>query len=169
MYAGLRARNRRWFGFGLLYVLPVTALSASTLLPPGDHAVDSPLVGLWFLCWIVALIHVFSIRGDYLLRVGAPTSFSATPWILPGFVLMGGPGLLYAGIRAKAATWAIFRLLYTLPLVALAIPSSIGRSTDEPLYQWIVGGWLVSSAAALMHGLVVRSEYGIRRRNPRRG
>ena len=71
VYAGLRARHRRWVMWGVAY-LAVSATSLALIgVAPDEHWLQDAgaLIGLF--SWGVSLVHALAVRRDFLDRVEA--------------------------------------------------------------------------------------------------
>lgn len=161
LYAGLRAKEKKWLKFGILYTLPIVAIYTWVLLDLWEYAAPSHLMMLsWFSAYVASLIHTLLIHPAYLGRVGTPSSLRATPWVLPSLVGFGGPALIYAGLRARRRRWLGFGLFYSLPTAIGSIwgPISSPDAFVSLLVAWL---WFAAGFASLIHAMLVRSDYDV--------
>ena len=84
-------------------------------------------------------------------------------WVLPAFVSLGGPALVYAGSRAGERKWLVAGVAYTIPLVVAIVWSSI-HPEDHPLDWLFIGLFYVNWAVSLVHVLRIRPRYAARAR-----
>jgi DNA uptake protein ComE-like DNA-binding protein len=79
IYAGIRARNRRWSLYGIIYLLPfaITEIFMSYFMNPSivnaQGMVTDPFINvmssLFMIPWLISIGHAFYIRKEYLLRL----------------------------------------------------------------------------------------------------
>ena len=69
VYAGSRARERKWLVAGVLYTIPLVVLIVWTSIHPEDHPLDGVFISLFLGSWVVSLVHVLRIRPRYVARV----------------------------------------------------------------------------------------------------
>ncbi len=150
LYAGLRARKPSWVWLGALYCLPLLALWAWEPAASDTALVTYGLSVSFFLAALASLVHVLLIRKRFRGLVGDPMRLSATPWLLPSFVGLGGAALVYAGARTKSSQWLGYGLLYCVPTVILACGVTVPFSG----HWWL---WFLAATAALVHVFAIRS------------
>ncbi|MFC0187118.1 ComEA family DNA-binding protein [Fictibacillus aquaticus] len=68
-YIGYRVKQRKWTITGVVYSIPFILLIVGMETVPEDHWFSDMSFVIYFLAWIVSLIHVFRIRPEYLLRL----------------------------------------------------------------------------------------------------
>ena len=79
IYAGIRARNRKWSLYGVIYLLPfaITEIFMSYYINPSminaQGVVTDPFINvmssLFMIPWLISIGHAFYIRKEYLLRL----------------------------------------------------------------------------------------------------
>lgn len=79
IYAGIRARNRKWSLYGIIYLLPfaITEIFMSYYINPSmvnaQGVVTDPFINvmssLFLIPWLISIGHAFYIRKEYLLRL----------------------------------------------------------------------------------------------------
>ncbi|WP_060788630.1 helix-hairpin-helix domain-containing protein [Geobacillus zalihae] len=73
-YAAYRVKQRKWFIWGLLYSIPFILFVISMEAIDEKHWLDDLIFAIYFIAWIVSIIHVFKMRAEYLLRLEARVS-----------------------------------------------------------------------------------------------
>jgi hypothetical protein len=81
-YAGLKTKKKMWIIWGLLYLIPVVVLyivaqdknPAATNVEKEYTTFETIFYLLFFFSWIISIIHSFSIRKDFLIRLDTQTS-----------------------------------------------------------------------------------------------
>lgn len=69
-YASHKVKQKKWFIAGIVYaILFIMFMTASEL--PSEHWLYGTALTVYFIGWIVSIIHVFKIRTEYLLRLEA--------------------------------------------------------------------------------------------------
>ncbi len=79
IYAGIRAKNRRWSLYGMIYLLPLVISQFAANYYAGPNPVDgqilppnpvTDIIGYIFLAaWGISIAHAFYIRKEYLMRL----------------------------------------------------------------------------------------------------
>lgn len=71
LYTGFRTRNWLWLGMGAAYFgLFVFAIQQANKFAAGE-AWDDKMAALWFVPWLVSIVHAFIIRKKFLLTLDA--------------------------------------------------------------------------------------------------
>lgn len=70
-YIGIRARQRKWILWGLVYAIPFILSMAFVERPAFDGWVGDLAVALTLILGVISIIHAFTIRKEYLLRLEA--------------------------------------------------------------------------------------------------
>ena len=79
IYAGIRAKNRKWSLYGIIYILPfaITEIFMSYFINPSminaEGVVTDSFVNtvssLFLIPWLLSIGHAFYIRKEYLMRL----------------------------------------------------------------------------------------------------
>ena len=81
LYIGVRTRQSRWLLWGTLYFALFIAFAVSEPLFGRHSEISEAIVGLFIVSWIVSVVHAFSVRLDYLMKLE-----NSSDEILPGEV-----------------------------------------------------------------------------------
>lgn len=70
-YIGIRAKQRKWILWGLVYAIPFILSMAFADRPAFDGWIGDLTVILTLILGIISIVHAFRIRKEYLLRLEA--------------------------------------------------------------------------------------------------
>jgi DNA uptake protein ComE-like DNA-binding protein len=76
-YAAYRVKQRKWFIWGLIYSIPFILFMFAAEVIDEEHWLNDLIFAIYFIGWIVSIIHVFKMRAEYLLRLEARASLKA--------------------------------------------------------------------------------------------
>ncbi len=183
LYIGIRARQRRWVLWGLLYSIPSAyelAARASTTVWPRewDHSWEGTAITLLYpVVMALSIYHALRVRKEYLVRLDSLTRSRARmfatsrgkDWELAHSLWIGWTlalgflswvAFLYAGTRVRHLRWKLWGIVYAVPptlaflLASDSLLSINSRVTDLLFYVTMVMGLL-----SIIHALLVRREY----------
>ncbi len=70
-YVGIRAKQRKWILWGLVYAIPFILSMVFAERPAFDGWIGDLTVTLTLILGIISIVHAFRIRKEYLLRLEA--------------------------------------------------------------------------------------------------
>lgn len=70
-YVAHKVKQRKWFKAGLIYAALFIFMIVTTEIFPEDHWFYDLAFTIYFVGWIVSIIHCIKIRPEYLLRLEA--------------------------------------------------------------------------------------------------
>lgn len=76
IYAGITARHRKWILYGVIYAIPSILLTFIGSTTNSNEAIDANsimgiLIIIIYLMGCISIIHAFSLREEYLIRLKA--------------------------------------------------------------------------------------------------
>src|SRR5919107_5843006 len=74
-YIGIRARQRKWILWGVLYLVPI-AVVILLLAADASAALGVPAMLLTFGLGVTSIFHAFWVRKEYLVRLARATTHS---------------------------------------------------------------------------------------------
>jgi hypothetical protein len=180
-YIGLRARQRKWVLWGLLYSVPLILelLTSFTDLWPAanEYTWQGYLVAAAIvIIGATSILHAFKVRKEYLMRLqvlsGMRNRRPATSkgrrwellhslWIGWTFTLgfFGWLAFVYIGLRTRHSRWVLWAVLYATPLVLLLLFRPESGSWQANLN---VSATLALGVVSIVHAFLVRKEYLLR-------
>ena len=160
IYVGLRARQKKWILWGLVYSVPfILFLVAVAKVDPASSLATVIILAMFF-AGLASILHAFKVRREYLLRLEAssrtardtPTTSKGARWEILHSLWIGWTftlsffnwaAFLYIGFRSRQKKWVLWGLFYSVPLLIMIF---IGPPQGLPT-------WLALAAAYFFIGL----------------
>jgi hypothetical protein len=71
LYIGIRTKQRKWWGMGIVYFLPFAAFFFYAVEYETNSWQVNTFLPIWLVSIVVTIIHAFLVRKEYLLRLAA--------------------------------------------------------------------------------------------------
>ncbi len=183
LYIGVRARQRRWIVWGLLYSIPFVyelAARASTTFWPRewDHSWEGTVITLLYpVVMALSIYHALRVRKEYLVRLDSLIRSRARmfatsknkEWRLAHSLWIGWTftfgffswlAFLYAGARARRLRWKLWGLVYAVPpTLFLLIPDYAVETGNSWRMNLLISVTVGMGLLSIIHALLIRREY----------
>jgi hypothetical protein len=182
LYIGVRARQKKWILWGLLYLIPflyeIAARGSTSFWPRSwDYSWQVMAITLsYFVIGAVSVYHAFRVRKEYLVRLdsllrsqrGMFTTSRSEKWELLHSLWIGWTfalgflswlAFLYAGARVRRLRWQVWGMVYAVPpTLAFLFPYDAAPG-NSPFTDVLISATVATGLVSVAHAFLIRREY----------